>query len=110
MKLDTLRDSADCRTCKHGEFPWLAGERGSHTAVLCGRNSVQLSFPDRPSISLDHLAEKLAGVGKVTRNAFLLRLAIDEYVVTVFPDGRAIIAGTEDISLAKTVYAKYIGA
>ena len=88
----------------------LEGQRGSHTAVLCGRNSVQLSFPDRPQISLEQLASKLAGVGKVTRNPFLLRLAVGEYNVTVFPDGRAIIAGTEDISEAKTVYAKYIGA
>ena len=78
--------------------------------MLCGRNSVQLSFPDRAHLSLEALAEKLAGVGKVDRNPFLLRVAVDDYKLTIFPDGRAIIGGTEDISEARTVYAKYIGS
>ncbi|MDP6721158.1 MAG: thiazole biosynthesis adenylyltransferase ThiF, partial [Pirellulaceae bacterium] len=76
---------------------------------LCGRNAVQLSFPDRQPLSLESLAEKLRGVGEVSGNRFLLRLAVDDYLITVFPDGRAIIGGTEDITEAKTVYAKYIG-
>jgi len=110
MRLDTLRENADCPACKHGRFPWLEGERGSHTAVLCGRNSVQLSFPDRADLSLETLAEKLDGVGRVQRNPFLLRLDVDDYRLTVFPDGRAIVGGTEDVSEARTVYAKYIGS
>jgi adenylyltransferase/sulfurtransferase len=110
MKLDTLQENANCPTCKHDEFPWLEGQRGSHSAVLCGRNSVQLSFPQRANLSLEALAEKLASVGKVERNPFLLRLAVDNYRLTVFPDGRAIIGGTEDISEARTLYAKYIGS
>ncbi len=109
VKLDALRDSVDCPACNGREFPWLDGQRGSHTAVLCGRNAVQLSFPDRPALSLDHLASKLASVGRVTQNRFLLRAHIDEFVITVFPDGRAIIGGTDDMALAKTVYAKYVG-
>jgi len=108
--LDSLSDRDACDTCSGRHYPWLAGERGSHTAILCGRNAVQLSFPDRQPLSLERLAEKLAGVGHVTHNAFLLRLAVDGYQVTVFPDGRAIIGGTEEIAEAKTVYAKYIGA
>lgn len=109
VKLDSLKEAVDCPTCKHREFPWLDGQRGSHTAILCGRNAVQLSFPDRQSLSLDALAEKLQGVGTVTQNRFLLRLAVDEYLLTVFPDGRAIIGGTEDIAEAKSIHAKYIG-
>ena len=109
VKLDSLRDSADCPACNRREFPWLDGVRGSHTAVLCGRNAVQLSFPDRPSLSLERLAEKLAGVGTVVRNRFLLRVTVDDFVITVFPDGRAIVGGTDDIPLAKTAYAKYVG-
>lgn len=108
--LDSLREAVDCPTCKHAEFPWLEGQRGSHTAILCGRNAVQLSFPDRQALSLDSLATKLQGVGTVTQNRFLLRLAVDDYLLTIFPDGRAIIGGTEDISEAKTIYAKYIGS
>jgi adenylyltransferase/sulfurtransferase len=56
------------------------------------------------------LAAKLQGVGQVTRNKYLLRLAVDDYLLTIFPDGRAIIGGTDDIPTARTVYAKYIGA
>jgi len=109
VKLDALGESAGCPACSGREFPWLDGQRGSHTAILCGRNAVQLSFPDRASIALEALADKLSGVGEVTRNPFLLRLAVDPYRITVFPDGRAIIAGTEDIAEARSVYARYVG-
>src|SRR5262245_9457702 len=57
--------AADCPCCGSREFLWLSGERGSHTAVLCGRNSVQLSFPGREVLSLEQLADKLAAVGPV---------------------------------------------
>jgi adenylyltransferase/sulfurtransferase len=109
VRLDSLRDTADCPACKRGEYPWLRGERGSHTAVLCGRNAVQLSFPGREPLELNALAQRLSGVGQVTRNKFLLRLAVDEFLLTVFPDGRAIIGGTEDIPTARSLYARYIG-
>jgi adenylyltransferase/sulfurtransferase len=109
VKLDGLRESADCPACKRQEYPWLRGERGSHTAVLCGRNAVQLSFPGRETISLEALAGRLEGVGQVTRNKFLLRVAVDKYLITVFPDGRAIIGGTEEIAEARSVYARYVG-
>jgi len=78
--------------------------------VLCGRNSVQLSYPDRHAVSLDALERQLAGVGRVTRNRFLLRLEVDTFQITVFPDGRAIVAGTDDMTEARTVHARYIGA
>jgi adenylyltransferase/sulfurtransferase len=109
VKLDGLREQSACPACHQLDFPWLRGERGSHTAVLCGRNAVQLSFPGREAISLEALSERLASVGQVNRNKFLLRVAIDEYLITVFPDGRAIIGGTEDIAEARTLYAKYVG-
>jgi molybdopterin-synthase adenylyltransferase len=109
IKLDNFQASADCPTCTGREFPWLEGKRGSHTAVLCGRNSVQLSFPGREAVSLDSLAEKLRAVGTVTRNRYLVRAAIGDYQITVFPDGRAVIGGTEDVAEARSVYAKYVG-
>jgi hypothetical protein len=102
-------DLLDCPTCDRGEFPWLDGSRGSHTAVLCGRNAVQLSPPDRHDLSLDALAATLDGMGQVEWNQYLLRFSVDEYVITVFADGRAIIAGTDDPATARTVYAKYVG-
>jgi molybdopterin-synthase adenylyltransferase len=45
----------------------------------------------------------------VTHNAFLLRMAVAPYTITVFSDGRAIIGGTDDVAMARTVYAKYVG-
>lgn len=110
VRLDSLRETSDCPTCKRGEYPWLEGKRGSHTAVLCGRNAVQLTHSGSERLSLEDLARKLSGVGRVSRNAFLLRLTVDDYILTVFPDGRAIIGGTDDIATARTLYAKYVGS
>ena len=108
VDISGLRDQADCPACKHGELPWLSGKEGDHTAVLCGRNAVQLTHTG-VEMPLDDLAKQLEGVGQITRNPFLLRLKVDQYELTVFPDGRAIIGGTDDVAVARTVYAKYIG-
>jgi adenylyltransferase/sulfurtransferase len=108
VSLEGLRASG-CPACRGEEFPWLEGGRASHSAILCGRNAVQLSPPGRNSVSLETLTRKLTGVGQLTSNRYLLRLAVDDYILTVFPDGRAIIGGTDDIAVARTLYAKYIG-
>ncbi|MGO9111737.1 MAG: ThiF family adenylyltransferase [Thermoguttaceae bacterium] len=110
LQLDVrnLRDRADCPACKQRQFIWLAGQQGSRAAVLCGRNAVQLTQPG-PSVPLDALARRLEGVGRVTRNPFLLRLKVEEFEITLFPDGRAIIQGTDDTTVARTVYARYVG-
>jgi len=108
VDVSTLREQVDCPACKRGEFPWLAGRQGSHTAVLCGRNAVQLTHPGT-SLSLDALARQLQGVGQLSRNQFLLRLKVEGYELTIFPDGRAIVGGTDDVATARTVYAKYVG-
>jgi molybdopterin-synthase adenylyltransferase len=109
VDVSKLREQSDCRVCRHGEFEWLSGRRGGDSAVLCGRNAVQLSAPPGTTLSLDQLAERLAGVGRVVRNPFLLRLTIDDYQLTVFPDGRTIVGGTSDLSTARTVHARYVG-
>jgi adenylyltransferase/sulfurtransferase len=109
VDISSLRDAVDCATCRRREFPWLSGKEGSHTAVLCGRNAVQLTHTG-VHVDLDELARQLGRVGQVTRNAFLLRLKVEPYELTVFPDGRAIVGGTDDIAAAKTVYARYIGS
>lgn len=113
LSVEKLRMSGGCATCRGEEFPWLTGRLGSHAAVLCGRNSVQLN-PSAESagetLSLDVVAQKLATVGSVTRNKYLLRATIGDYVITLFPDGRAIVGGTSEIAEARSIYAKYIGA
>ena len=106
--LDTLRQ-ADCPTCGRGEFSWLFGAAGSRAAVLCGRNAVQITPAACGPMALDQLAAKLVGLGPLVANDFLLRLKIDAYELTIFPDGRAIIGGTGDVATARALYAKYVG-
>ena len=113
IKLDALAGAGGgptCPACRKEDFPWLDGKRGGQTAILCGRNAVQLSFPGQTAVSLVELADKLSGVGRVSKNAFLLRLEVDDYQLTVFPDGRAIVGGTEDVAQAKSLYSRYVGA
>ncbi len=110
MDVSTLRDRVDCPTCRQQQFQWLNGQRGSQSAVLCGRNAVQLSFAGRESISLDQLESRLAPLGRVERNKFLIKFTVDRFSITAFPDGRAIVSGTDDITLARKLYAQYLGA
>ena len=100
----------DCPTCGERQFPWLSGQRGSAVTKLCGRNSVQFSPVGSEPADLDVLAEKLRAVGRVTANPYLVRLAVDDYLITMFADGRAIVGGTEDEAEARTVLAKYVGS
>jgi adenylyltransferase/sulfurtransferase len=109
MDVSSLRDQVECPTCKGRQFEWLEGTRGSHSAILCGRNAVQLNPPERQALDLERLALSLESIGQVTRNRFLLRLSVDDFQLTVFPDGRAIINGTEDVSVARKLYAQYVG-
>jgi molybdopterin-synthase adenylyltransferase len=82
---------------------------GADATSLCGRNSVQIRRREGTKIDLDNLAQKLAPLGRVEQNRFLLRAGIDGYQLTIFSDGRAIINGTYDLGLAKSLYARYIG-
>lgn len=99
---------ADCRVCGRGEYVYLEGTRRT-PASLCGRNAVQLHERNRP-IDLRRLAQSLSHFGDVRINEFALRFFIPPYELTVFRDGRAIIKGTTDIGIAKSLYARYIGA
>lgn len=102
--------SEDCSVCGMHEFAWLEGQRGSAITRLCGRNSVQIAPGDAEPIDLTALANRLGEIGKVTANRFLVRLAVEDYLLTVFADGRTIVSGTDDPAVARTVLAKYIGS
>lgn len=99
----------DCPCCKRREFPWLEGRRSNPPVVLCGRNAVQIS-PDSPQKwTIEEAKAKLAPFGEVTTNRFLARAIVGELEVTLFLDGRAIIQGTQDPAVARTLYAKCVG-
>ena len=110
MALSPLKCRDTCQVCSEARFEWLEGRLGSQSVALCGRNAVQVSFPDRQKLSLERLASRLASLGHVERNEYLLRFHVEDYVITAFKDGRAIIAGTDDISIAKKLYVQYLGA
>ena len=97
-----------CRTCVRREFVHLVGEGRPHI-TLCGRNSVQIHEHSRP-IDLTEMSRRLTPHGQVRQNNFMLRFSKDPYELTVFPDGRAIIKGTTDPSVARSLYARYIGS
>jgi adenylyltransferase/sulfurtransferase len=104
-----LERRPDCPACVQRNFEYLAGARTAWTTVLCGRNAVQIVPPDERGISLEDLAGRLANVGRVTYNGFLLSLEVDGRELVIFPTGRAIIKGTTDEAEARTLYARYIG-
>jgi adenylyltransferase/sulfurtransferase len=109
IKIARLLEAVECPCCKYRKFEWLAGEHGTQTTTLCGRNAVQVSHRTQAQLSFEDLARNLATQGHVSYNRFLLKFQTNGYEFTVFPDGRAIIKGTGDVDKARTLYAKYIG-
>lgn len=100
----------DCPACGQGKYEYLEGERGgTMTAFLCGRNAIQVNPGRGHTLDLKRLAEQLHGVGEVSVNEYLLKLSIDNYELTIFPDARTIVKGTDDATVARSVYAKYVG-
>jgi len=98
----------DCPACGARNFVYLNGER-SAPAGLCGRNAVQIHERARP-LDLGRLRAALAPLGEVRANEFALRFFPHPYEMTIFPDGRAIVKGTTDIGVARSLYAKYVGS
>jgi adenylyltransferase/sulfurtransferase len=97
-----------CNVCGRREFQYLDGRRRVPVS-LCGRNAVQLHENAKP-IDLRELATRLRALGEVRVNEFALRMTLPKYQLTFFPDGRAIVKGTTDTGLARSLYARLIGA
>ncbi len=109
-QFDTGGPRPDCPACGQRNFEFLHEARGGQVANLCGRNAVQLRMPGSNRLPLAQLAERLAGVSRMlAQNDYLLRFSVDAYEITLFADARAIIKGTEDESVARGLYAKYVG-
>jgi molybdopterin-synthase adenylyltransferase len=97
-----------CRACGQHNFTHLEGEGRPHI-TLCGRNSVQIHERQRP-IDFDQLTVRLQPLGTVRHNDFVLKFWREPYEMTLFPDGRAIIKGTTDTAVARSLYARYVGS
>ena len=106
--IDVERNPA-CRACAREDFAYLEGQAQPHI-TMCGRDSVQIHERGR-TLDLKVLQQRLASTtSDVRQNGFLLRFRIPPYEMTVFTDGRAILKGTKDPAVARSLYAKYIGA
>ncbi len=104
-----LPRNSECAVCVRREFRYLEGEAQPHI-TLCGRDSVQIHERSR-QLDLAALGKRLAGVATGVRgNDFLLRFRVEPYELTVFADGRAIIKGTHDPAVARSLYARYVGS
>jgi adenylyltransferase/sulfurtransferase len=99
---------AGCRACGQRDFVHLAGGSRPHI-TLCGRNSVQIHERERP-VDLAEISARLKPHGVVKHNDFVLKFWHDPYEMTLFPDGRAIIKGTTDTAVARSLYARYVGS
>lgn len=98
-----------CRACVHRDFSYLEGEAQPHI-TMCGRDSVQIHEHSR-ALDLNALRSRLdRTIGDVHHNDFLLRFRVPPYEMTVFADGRAVLKGTKDPAVARSLYARYIGA
>jgi len=101
---------SNCPTCQERNFEFLNQEKGGQIANLCGRDAVQIRQPLGSRLALADLATRLAPLSEITAsNDHLLRFVVDGYEITLFADARAIIKGTEDETVARGLYAKYIG-
>jgi adenylyltransferase/sulfurtransferase len=98
----------ECPCCARREFVYLDGSRRAPIS-LCGRNAVQIHERARP-VDLAELARRLGTIAPVRSNQFALRADLEPYELMVFPDGRAIVRGTTDVGLARSLYARYVGA
>ncbi len=107
-EISTAKPRSGCRACDLHDFVHLAGEGRPHI-TLCGRNSVQIHERQRP-IDFDEVTRRLTPHGLVRHNEFVLKFWREPYELTLFPDGRAIIKGTTDTAVARSLYARYVGS
>jgi molybdopterin/thiamine biosynthesis adenylyltransferase len=112
MQMDiTQSKHPNCPACGRGEFDFLhpVGDNQEVYSALCGRDSVQIAPRHAMSVDLEQEAKVFRSIGRVEQNAFLLRFHVDEYTLVLFKDGRVMVQGTQDIAMAKSLYARYIG-
>ncbi len=101
--------ASNCPACGLNRYDALDAEAVDLASALCGRDAVQISPRRGAQVDLAALARRLRVAGEVSVNEYLLRLRAGAYELTVFRDARAIIRGTDDVNLARSLYARYVG-
>lgn len=108
-KIKSAQVNRECKTCVEKDFEFLDAESSEMFTTLCGRNAVQIRPAHSESIDLAGLSSKLSEHGITKFNEYLLRFEVEGYELTVFKDARAIIKGTDEPAVARSLYAKYVG-
>jgi len=101
--------SRTCPVCVGGKREYLGGRSPSVFSTLCGRSTVSFDPLHKGDLDMAALARRLRKIGKVRRAGSIILLEVGGYGLTIFPDGRALIKGTEKEEVAKSLYSKYIG-
>jgi len=109
-RVQTAKGAEACPVCDERQFEMLTAQHGCWTEVLCGRGAVQITPRPAPSVDLEAIAQRLAEMGPVTSNDYLLRFSAEGCEVTLFRDGRAIVKGAPGTAEARALYARYIGS
>lgn len=99
----------DCPACAGGEREFLSSGAGDIATSLCGQDAVQINPPGRSGIDLDAKEREWTRLGKVTRSGPVLTLEVGDLRLQLFPSGRALVKGTAQVAVAKTMYARYVG-
>ena len=100
----------DCPSCGRREFPALRQRRPEPTR-LCGRDAVQVLPPERATIDLQALAQRLEGIAEDLHSTpHMLRFRVEGARFSVFPGGRALLFGIADTARARVLYDRYVGA
>ena len=108
--VERLERNPECPCCGERRFEYLEARATSQTTSLCGRNAVQVAPAAGRKLNLADLRRRLAGIGKVGGNDYLVRFEVESSELTIFPDGRAIVKGTSDPTIARALYARYVGS
>jgi adenylyltransferase/sulfurtransferase len=101
--------NSNCPACAKKEYQYLSSRKGTYTTVLCGQKAVQIVPGQARKMDFADIVERLAHLGEIEYNSFLLRLKIGEVEITLFADGRAIIKNIENENKAKALYTEYFG-
>jgi len=107
-EISAAKPREGCRTCGDQVFHYLEG-KASPQITLCGRNSVQIHERARP-VDFPEMSSRLSPHGEVRYNDMVLKFWREAYEMTLFRDGRAIIKGTTDPTVARSLYARFVGS
>ena len=104
-----IKKNENCECCGNQNFEYLDSDEQEIITSLCGRNAIQITPANPKETSLKDIAEKLEKIGTVKYSDYIMLFKADETEISLFRDGRAIIKGTDDEKIARSIYARYIG-